>query len=96
MYLTNLAQQPNHYQPTVKENRDDRSPLALGLEWSSRITTVALEMVVPSLIGYWIDLKLGTPLVFLISGTVLGFVTGLISLLRLTRPAKPNRERDDD
>lgn len=53
-------------------------------------------MVVPSLIGYWIDLKLGTPLVFLISGTVLGFVTGLISLLRLTRPAKPNRERDDD
>lgn len=80
----------------MKEHRDDRSPLALGLEWSSRITTVALEMVVPSLIGYWIDLKLGTRLVFLISGTVLGFATGLISLLRMTRPTKPNRERDDD
>jgi ATP synthase protein I len=79
----------------VKEQADDRSSLALGLEWSSRITTVALEMVVPALIGYWIDLKLGTRLVFLILGTALGFVTGLMSLLRMTRSAKPNRERDD-
>lgn len=79
----------------MKQQRDDRSSLALGLEWSSRITTVALEMVVPALIGYWIDLKLGTPWVFLVFGTVLGFVTGLMSLLRMTRPAKPNKERDD-
>ena len=80
----------------MKEHRDDRSSLALGLEWSSRITTVALEMVVPALVGYWIDLKLGTRLVFLVSGTVLGFVTGLMSLLRMTRPVKPDREREDD
>jgi ATP synthase protein I len=75
----------------VQKQRDDRSPLALGLEWSSRITTVALEMVVPSLIGYWIDLKLGTLPVFLILGTVLGFATGLMSLLRLVRPAEPDK-----
>lgn len=76
----------------MKEPRDGRSPLALGLEWSSRITTVALEMVVPSLVGYWLDQKLGTRLLFLILGTVTGFAIGLFSLLRMTRPA----ESDDD
>lgn len=79
----------------MKELRDDRSPLALGLEWSSRITTVALEMVIPALIGYWLDLWLGTRALFLIAGSLLGFAAGLFSLLRLTRPVKPNKKHTD-
>ncbi len=72
----------------MKHPRDDRSSLALGLEWSSRITGVALEMVLPALLGYWLDQKLGTRLLFLILGAVMGFAMGLSSLLRMTRPPK--------
>ena len=82
----------------MEEQRDDRSPLALGLQWSSRITTVSLEMVVPALAGYWLDRKLGTPLLFLILGAVLGFAVGLRSLLRMTRlttAGNETREKND-
>jgi hypothetical protein len=64
---------------------DDRPPLAVGMEWVSRITTVALEMVLPGLAGLWLDRKLGT--VFL---TMLGFAVGLVlgtwHLVAWTRP----------
>jgi F0F1-type ATP synthase assembly protein I len=80
----------------VKEKGDGRSPLALGLEWSSRITTVALEMVVPALLGYWLDQKLGTRFAFLAGGAVLGFVAGLMSLLRMTRSNGRNGKSPDD
>lgn len=79
----------------LKELRDDRSPLALGLEWSSRITTVALEMVIPAIAGHWLDRQLGTRLLFLVLGALLGFAMGFLSLLRLTHP-KPEREDPDD
>ena len=42
------------------EPRDDRSPLALAVEWSSRIIAIAVEMVAPALVGAWIDVRLGT------------------------------------
>jgi ATP synthase protein I len=76
----------------VKEKRDDRSALTLGIEWSSRITTVAIEMVIPALVGYWIDRRLGVLPLFLALGAVFGFVAGFWSLLRMTRPTKPNQD----
>jgi F0F1-type ATP synthase assembly protein I len=79
----------------LKKQLDDRSALALGLEWSSRITTVAFEMVIPALAGYWLDHRLGVSPLFLILGAILGFVIGLYSLLQMTRP-KPDRENPDD
>lgn len=79
----------------VKQPKDDRSPLAVGLEWSSRITTVALEMVVPALLGYWIDQKLGTRLVFLVLGAALGFGMGLRGLLYMVQPGKRDRNQND-
>lgn len=51
-------------------------------------------MVVPSLIGYWIDLKLGTRFAFLLLGTVFGFTTGLMSLMRMVRPAASDENHD--
>jgi len=55
--------------------------------WTSYVTTIALEMVVPGLIGYWIDQRLSTGVVFLVLGVVVGFSVGLSHLMRLTRPA---------
>jgi hypothetical protein len=62
---------------------DRRPPLAVALEWVSRITAVAGAMVLPGLLGYWVDHKLGTG--FLApAGFVIGVVGGIWSLLALT------------
>jgi F0F1-type ATP synthase assembly protein I len=68
----------------VKPTQDERSPLAIAMDWSSRLTTIALEMALPALVGYWVDEKLGTKLVFLVSGAVLGLATGMWHLLKMT------------
>jgi ATP synthase protein I len=69
----------------VTEQRDDRSPFALASEWSARMTSISLELVVPTLIGYWLDRRLGTLPLFLIVGVALGFVTATLSLMRLMK-----------
>jgi F0F1-type ATP synthase assembly protein I len=48
------------------------------------VTTIALEMVIPGAIGLWIDQRLGTVMVFLMLGLVLGVTTGIMHLVRLT------------
>ncbi len=55
------------------------------MAWASEITAVAMEMVVPAVIGLWIDRKLGTHVVFLIVGVVLGATGGIVHLLRLAQ-----------
>jgi F0F1-type ATP synthase assembly protein I len=74
----------------VNEQRDGRSPFALAMEWTSRITTISLEMVVPPAIGYWLDRRLGTGVLFLILGMIAGFTTAMFSLVKLTRPPGPD------
>jgi F0F1-type ATP synthase assembly protein I len=75
----------------VTEPRDDHSPYASAMQWTSRITTISMEMVVPGAIGYWLDQRWGTGVVFLALGAILGFVTALLSLVRLTKP--PGRDQ---
>ncbi len=71
---------------------DERSPTARAAQWASRIMTVSLEMVVPGLVGYWIDTKLGTKFAFMLSGFAFGSFAALKHLLYLTRTA----DRPDD
>jgi F0F1-type ATP synthase assembly protein I len=71
----------------VTDQHNDRSPFALATEWSARITTISLELILPVLIGYWLDQRLGTRVLFLILGVILGFVTATFSLVRLTKPS---------
>ena len=62
------------------------------MEWSSRMTTISLEMVAPTVAGYWLGSSGWVRgVLFLVSGAILGFVTALLSLLKLTRPP----DRDD-
>ena len=65
---------------------DDRSIIAKGLQWSYRIMTVSLEMVLPGLAGLWLDGKLGTVLVFTLIGFASGSVAAVWHLTRMTRP----------
>jgi F0F1-type ATP synthase assembly protein I len=72
--------------PTVTHQPDDRSPYALAMEWTSRISAISGELVVPTLVGYWLDQRWNTEWLCLILGAILGFSTALLSLMRLTKP----------
>ena len=73
---------------------DGRSPAARAAAWSTRIMTISLEMVVPGLVGYWLDKKLGTKFVFMLAGFVLGFATAIKHLLYLTGKADQKRVKN--
>ena len=77
---------------------DDRSAAAKAAAWASRIMTISLEMVVPGLVGYWLDTKLGTKFVLMLVGFVLGFTAAIKHLLHLTQKnamqEKPNPKKD--
>ena len=80
---------------------DERSPLAVAVEWVARITTVSLEMVLPGLAGQWLDHQLGTSFLVLL-GFALGLSVGMWHLLLMTGVAgnkksdngKPPREKE--
>jgi len=78
---------PKSTAPFVDKSPDDRSPLALAYGWAARITAISLEMVVPGLIGLWIDRQLGTVLLFLVLGVIVGVTTGMLHLVRLAAGA---------
>ncbi len=84
--------------PDVKPP-DDRSAMALAMAWSSRITTVSVEMVLPAMLGYWIDQRLGTVMVFLVLGAALGLTGGIWHLIRMTTPPSvdlPKKSTEDN
>ena len=78
--------------PPVKNLPDDRSPLAVAMEWTSLVTTVSLEMALPGLLGYWGDRKLDTGAVLMVLGVILGFSLGMWHLVKLSR-SMPNQKR---
>ena len=59
--------------------------MVVALQWTSRITSISLELIVPPLVGFWLDRRLGTRLLFLIVGVLLGFLTATLSLVQLTK-----------
>lgn len=69
---------------------DNRAPSAVAWGWASLAISVALEMVLPGLLGYWVDRQLGTLMVFLVLGLVLGMTSGLMHLIRFAKTGMPN------
>lgn len=69
------------------EKLDDRSALAQAMTLSSIVFSVVMEMVLPGLAGwYFLDRRLGTKIVFLVLGLVVGVVGGMIHLVRMLTP----------
>lgn len=64
---------------------EPRSPLSVGIEWASRITTLGFEFSLPAFLGHYVDLRLGSNPVGLLIGMVLGFTVGMLHLLRIAR-----------
>jgi ATP synthase protein I len=59
--------------------------MSIGIEWASRISTVGLEFMLPSVFGVWLDRRWSTSRVATIVGTLLGFTLMLIHLLRIVK-----------
>jgi len=75
-----MADESNSMKP---DEDNERSPFAMAMEWTSRITAISLEMVLPPLLGLWLDQRWQTRPWLLILGAILGFCTGMMSLLQL-------------
>ena len=78
----------------VPKVEDDRSPMARAAAWASRILTVALEMVLPGLLGYWLDRWLRCEPLLTLLGFGFGGTAAFIHLLAMTRHfAESDRDR---
>lgn len=62
---------------------DDRSPMAKSLSKVSEIIAISMLMIVPGLIGYLIDQKVGSRVVFTLLGLCLGMAGAVMQLVRL-------------
>jgi hypothetical protein len=62
----------------------DLSWMAEATNWVSKITVVALEMILPGLAGLWLDNRLGTGFLALL-GFVLGVPLGIRHLIAMTK-----------
>ena len=68
----------------LKRRPEDPDAFARGIQWVARITTVALEMVIPTLIGGWLDNRFGTSMLALV-GLLIGVPLGLWHLIKMTK-----------
>lgn len=59
--------------------------MSVGFSWASRITSLSLEFVVPALVGVFLDKRLGSSPWGVVVGSALGFLVGMIHLLRIAR-----------
>jgi F0F1-type ATP synthase assembly protein I len=75
----------------MTEPPDDHSPYTLAMEWTARITTICLELLVPIAAGYWLDQWLRTGILFVILGVIVGFVVSLLSLLQIAKSGGSKR-----
>jgi F0F1-type ATP synthase assembly protein I len=59
--------------------------MAIAFEWSATVMTISAEMVVPGLMGYWLDQQLGTRALFLLVGFALGGTLAGMQLMRIAK-----------
>lgn len=73
-----------------------RTPLALGVMWASRVTTLGLEFALPAVVGIVVDRRWNLAPWATLVGSALGFALGMTHLLRLAREgtgSPPGRRR---
>ena len=68
----------------------------MAFGWASRITTVAIGMIVPGLVGFWLDHRLGTLILFTLIGFGLGVTTGAWQLVRMASSKNYDKQKKED
>lgn len=74
---------------------DDRSKIARAWGWGTQVISIAMEMVIPGVVGLWIDRLLGTVMAFLILGVVFGMTTGMIHLVQFAKRISENEAKHE-
>ncbi len=70
--------------PFVSSPPKRHHPMALAMEWVSRIMAIAMVMLLPGFLGQWLDRRFGTT--FLVPvGLVVGLTVGMAVLIYLTK-----------
>ena len=68
---------------------DQRPPIAVAMGWVSRVLAISLEMVLPGILGQWLDARLGTKFLVLV-----GFGLGIsLALWHLTHLGQKPEKR---
>ena len=64
---------------------DGRSPIAQGYAWATIIITMAVELVLPILLGVYADYKFGTKCLFLLLGVFLSCIIMVANFIKLMK-----------
>ena len=73
------------------------SPISVGLTWASRVTSIGMSFVLPTLAGYGVDRWLGSSPIGTLVGALLGFLVGMLQILGLAKqvaarqPSRPDK-----
>ena len=69
--------------------RDDRSPTAKAMSKVSEILACCLSMIIPAVVGIWLDQKFSTVLLFTLLGLLLGGAVAALQLMKILRKTEP-------
>jgi len=75
------------------EPEDDRDAIAIAMGWATALMTISVEMVLPGLLGYWLDKRLGFKALFVFVGFACGMTVAVWHLIRIT--AADSRKRSN-
>jgi len=67
--------------------------MGIAIGWVAKITTVALEMVLPAALGAWADDRWGTSFLALL-GLAVGVTVGIWHLVQMTKGQNQKRRSD--
>jgi F0F1-type ATP synthase assembly protein I len=70
--------------------------MVVAMQWVHQITAVAIEMVLPAGVGYWLDSRWGTGPWLLIGGAILGLGVAMQHLLQIARAEDQKRKSRSD
>jgi F0F1-type ATP synthase assembly protein I len=78
----------------VTEPVDDRSATAQALSKASQVTSISLMMIIPAIIGYFIDQRLNTLILFTALGLMIGMAGAIWQLVQFVK--FQDRQSDTD
>lgn len=69
--------------------------------WATRVSNIGFQMAAPALLGWVADRYFGTEPWLLVTGAVLGFLSGMMAMLKLAtafdrQPVPRQQERDSE
>ena len=72
----------------------NQSPMSVAARWVSIASTISLEMALPAAFGYWLDGQWNTKPWLVITGAILGFITGMMHLLEIAKKEGQKQQQD--